>query len=83
MSQNTILPLKERRKIRDKKIRALHRIGYSYDEICVRMKEQGEGVSKTTVFFAINGRSKKSAATSKRKKDTFKKIEETKHNHLK
>lgn len=50
-----IIPSKERRKLRDRKIRALHRLGYSMDQICMEMN-----VSKTTVFFAVNpdGRSK-------------------------
>lgn len=51
------LPMKvriqKRREARDKKIRKLYFIDrWSMDEICVK-----EGHSKTTVFFAIKGRS--------------------------
>ena len=45
-------PVSERVKIRTKKIRSLYRAGYSMDEIC-----KMESHSKTTVFFAIKGRS--------------------------
>lgn len=48
------IPLKVRKKQRDRKIKALYSAGYSMNEICVK-----EGHSKTTVFFAINGRSSK------------------------
>lgn len=52
------------RRERDRKIVALHRAGCSMNEIC-----RIEHVSKTTVFFAINGRSKKGVArTSERKR---------------
>ena len=42
---------KEAKIIRDKEVRALYRIGYTMNEISKKM-----GVSKTTVFFAINNR---------------------------
>lgn len=48
-----IIPVKIRREVRDKKIRALFRAGYTMEAIC-----KMEGHSKTTVFFAIKGRSK-------------------------
>lgn len=58
-NNNDIIPAKERVKLRTKKIRALYGIGYSMDQICEEMKKLGQGVSKTTVFFAIKGRNKK------------------------
>lgn len=51
------LPAKVRKELRDKDIRALYRKGYSMNEICAH-----KNVSKTTVFFAIRGRSKKRSA---------------------
>lgn len=71
---HNIIPLKERRKIRDRKIRALYRLGYSMDEICSEMRTLGQGVSKTTVFFAINGRSKKSAEKRKVRRELKNKL---------
>lgn len=57
MDKETNIPMKERikkaREARDKKIRKLYFIDeFSMDEICIQ-----EGHSKTTVFFAIKGRS--------------------------
>ena len=60
--QLNIVPLKERIKIRNKKIKDLYKIGYSGDEICEMTK-----LSKTTVFFAINGRSKKKTVAEDKK----------------
>lgn len=54
-----IIPIKERKRIRDEKIRSLHAQHYSQNEIVAEMSKLGMGVSKTTVFFAIKGRSKK------------------------
>lgn len=54
MDDLKIVPLKERLQIRNKKIRELHKIGYSMEEICKMVN-----CSKTTVFFAIKGRPKK------------------------
>ena len=54
------IPLKERNRIRDKKIRALYKLGYSMDQIVIEFKRLGFGVSKSTVFYAIKGRDKKS-----------------------
>lgn len=51
------IPRKERIKIRNKRIKALYRAGFSMAEICA-----DQNVSKTTVFFAIKGRSKKKSA---------------------
>lgn len=49
------IPLKVRKRLRDKRIRKLYFIDQlSMNEICKQ-----EGHSKTTVFFAINGRSSK------------------------
>lgn len=56
-----ILPIKEKKNIRDEKIRMLYKRGYSMDDICVM-----EQVSKTTVFFAIQGRSKKNGGKIKK-----------------
>lgn len=53
------IPIKERLKMRNRKIKAFYKLGYSMDEVCVEMKKLGYSVSKTTVFFALNGRSKK------------------------
>ncbi len=53
------LPYKERVRIKYRKIRALYRMGYSYEEVVREMRELGESVSKTTVFFAVNGRATK------------------------
>lgn len=49
-----VIPLKEQRRIRDARIRALSKSGYSMNEICRVLN-----VSKTTVFFAVNGKKKK------------------------
>ena len=54
MKKESYIPIKVRKQIRNDKIKTLYRKGFSMDEICMT-----EGVSKTTVFFAINGRSKK------------------------
>ena len=55
---------KERKDLRDKKIRDMNKLGYTMDQICRFLS-----VSKTTVFFAINksNRSKKRAAVKKLK----------------
>ncbi len=71
-SNSQIIPARERKKLRDKKIRAFYRLGYSMEEICSEMRKLGEGVSKTTVFFAINGRSKKSEAKRRIRKALLK-----------
>ena len=48
------IPRKEAKEILYKKIRDLSKLNYSYEEICKMLD-----ISKTTVFFAIRGRSKK------------------------
>lgn len=50
-----IIPSKSReiRELRNKEIRALYRIGYTYEEIAKKLN-----VSRTTIFFAIKGRYK-------------------------
>lgn len=53
------IPIKERIKMRNKKIKAFYKVGFSMDEICGQMQKIGYNVSKTTVFFALNGRSTK------------------------
>lgn len=45
-----IIPLKEQRRLRNARIKSLYRQGHSMDDICRVLN-----VSKTTVFFAING----------------------------
>lgn len=52
--EHQIIPIKERKKIQIREIKALYRIGYSMNEISRKMD-----VSKTTVFFALNGRRRK------------------------
>jgi len=42
---------KEIKALRDKEIRALYRIGYTYSEISEKLQ-----ISRTTIFFAINNR---------------------------
>jgi len=54
-----IIPVKIRKELRNKEIRALYRIGYTMEEICKKLD-----VSKTTVFFAVN----KGRRSSKEKK---------------
>lgn len=50
-----IIPIKERKKLRDREIRSMYRLGYSMNQICAKLN-----LSKTTVFFAVNkGRVKK------------------------
>lgn len=62
---NGYIPVKDRMRIRNKQIVGLYRSGLSMDEVVKAMSRLGYGVSKTTVFFAINGRSKKSAKKSR------------------
>jgi len=59
--QLNIVPIKERIKIRNKKIKDLSKIGYCLDEICAMTK-----LSRTAVFYAIRGRSKKPAVKDKK-----------------
>lgn len=54
MKKENYIPIKVRKQLRNDKIKTLYKKGFSMDEICM-----AEGVSKTTVFFAINGRSSK------------------------
>lgn len=42
------------------------------DEVVLEMRRFGYGVSKTTVFFAINGRYSKKVATRRKLKRTLK-----------
>lgn len=69
-----IIPVKVRRKLRDRKIRSLSKSGFSMDEICKVMSELGMGVSKTTVFFAVNGRSKEEERVRWQKRARNKKL---------
>lgn len=70
------IPIKERIKMRNKKIKAFYKIGYSMDEVCIEMKKLGYSVSKTTVFFALNGRSKKANERRKKKRAIIKKLKQ-------
>lgn len=56
-----MVPPAEQRRLRDRKIRALHAGGYSMNQICTALK-----CSKTTVFFAINGRRPKKPTASRK-----------------
>ncbi len=62
------IPLKEKLNIRNKKIKAFYRMGFSMDQVCIEMKKLGYIVSKTTVFFALNGRSKKADERKKKRR---------------
>lgn len=56
------IPRTEAKEILYKKIRDLYALKYSYEEICSMLD-----ISKTTVFFAIKGRAKKSKKVIKPK----------------
>lgn len=49
------IPLAEQKRLRDSRIRAMYSKGISLDEICNVLH-----VSKTTAFFAVNSKEKKS-----------------------
>ena len=66
---NQTIPLKELKKLRNKKIVALYRSGFSMDEVAREMQ-----ISKTTVFFAVNGRWTKKAAERRRVRKAIKKL---------
>jgi hypothetical protein len=68
----TFIPLKERKKIRDKQIVALYKSGLSMAEVVIAMSKLGYSVSKTTVFFAINGRWTPEAKERRIKRNRFK-----------
>lgn len=68
------IPVKDRVKLRNNKIKAFYKLGYSMDEVCGEMKKIGYLVSKTTVFFALNGRSNKANARRKNKRSIIKKL---------
>jgi hypothetical protein len=70
--KDDIIPLKERKRIRDQKIRALYRILKSMDLVVLEMKKLGYGVSKTTVFFVVNGRSTKKSAEKRKIRKSLK-----------
>jgi len=74
MIQNQTIPIKERIKMRNRKIKMLYRYGFSMDEVCGEMKKLGYNVSKTTVFFAINGRSRKTIEKRKKKSAIIRKL---------
>jgi len=65
--QETILSVQERKRLRNKAILEFYKKGkgYTMDQICEISRKKPEwfystsGLSKTTVFFAVNGRSKK------------------------
>lgn len=62
------IPIKDRIKMRNKKIKAFQKLGFSMNEICGEMQKIGYNVSKTTVFFALNGRSKKANERNSRRR---------------
>lgn len=68
MSDTEIIPVKVRKEMRDRKIRALYNSqpkgSRSMELVVKEMQRLGYSVSKTTVFFAIKGRSKKSSKKS-------------------
>ncbi len=73
--QKPALSPREKIRERNKKIKAIYKIGremhgdaYTIDSVCAEMRQRGESVSRTTVFFAINGRSKKKEEKNKIKK---------------
>lgn len=66
------LPAKVRRDIRNKAIIALSKKGYSITEICTHMATLGESISRTTVFFALNGRWSKKAAERRKVRNSLK-----------
>lgn len=74
MKKKESIPIKERIKMRNRKIKMLYRYGFSMDEVCIEMKKLGYNVSKTTVFFAINGRSNKANDRRKKKRSIIKKL---------
>lgn len=55
---NFIIPPKERKRLLYREIKALYKIGYTMEQISLKLN-----VSKTTVFFAVKGRSKKSVVS--------------------
>ena len=68
------IPIKDRVKMRNKKIKTFYKLGYSMAEVCKEMKKLGYSVSITTVFFAINGRWTKEAKERRHKKQNIKRI---------
>lgn len=60
--------------MRNKKIKAFYKLGFSMEEVCREMQKLGYNVSKTTVFFALNGRSKKANDRRKKKRAIIKKL---------
>lgn len=76
METPEIIPVRVRKEMRDRKIRALYyaqpKGSRSMDSVVHEMKRLGYSVSKTTVFFAIKGRSKKSATKAAVKKSITK-----------
>lgn len=67
------VPIKKRREARNKKILALSKKGYSITEICNAMALLGESISRTTVFFALNGRWTKKAAERRKVRKSVRK----------
>lgn len=60
--------------MRNEKIKAFYKLGFSMDEVVVEMKKIGHSVSKTTVFFALNGRSNKANQRRKKKRGIIRNI---------
>jgi hypothetical protein len=73
MIQETI-PVKERIRIRNRKIKALWRLHKNLEAVVADINKLGYSVSRTTVFFAINGRVSKEA---KKKRSIRKQLKKT------
>jgi len=70
---NSFIPVKERIKIRNRQIVALYKAKMSIDDVCSAMLKLGYQVSRTTVFFAINGRWTKEAKERRQIRNRLKK----------
>jgi hypothetical protein len=72
LNNHPLMTEQERRRLRDAKIRSLYntKVGgkrvYSMDDVVAEMKKIGYGVSKRTVFLAVNWK-KSNKALEKRK----------------
>lgn len=68
-----IIPARERKRLRTRKIKVLYGLGYTMDQIVAEFAQLGQNISKPTVFFAIRGRSSKAKkAGDMRKKRAIK-----------
>ncbi len=74
MNNIEFIPVKDRIATRNKQIIALYKSGMSMDDVVGAMLKLGYSVSKTTVFFAINGRWTKAAKERRQKRRALKKV---------